>query len=92
MKHLKLVLKIAKLVEVDGLTELVELIGVEKLGELAKMRNSAELLRVEKLMELVKLEELEEKEIDLLLLIKLEPKKLGELRLTNNIVRYKMRL
>lgn len=44
MRHLKLVLKIAGLVEVEGLTGLVELIEVEELGELTEVDNSAELL------------------------------------------------
>lgn len=58
--------RLIRVIELIEKEELVELIGVDKL---------VELLRLEELIELVRLQEWEEKETDLLLLIKLESKK-----------------
>lgn len=58
--------------------------------KLIEVGNWAKLLGVEKLVELIRLEKLREKEKDLLLLIELKLKKLEKLRLTNNMVKYKM--
>ena len=84
VRYPKLQQKMVEQVELIGVEELTKLIEIEELTKLIGVEKLIRLLDTEelaKLIELVGLEELQKKETDLLLIIKLESRKLEQLRL-----------
>lgn len=61
---IRLVLKIAKFIEIKIITKLVEFIRIENLEKLIEASNWTKLLGVEEFVKLVKLKKLKEKEIN----------------------------